>query len=164
MNMAKLKGVEIAKCPNCKAAVGDENPHPWCIECGEPLPNEIKALIPHLAKPQGEVSATPSEQSHSRPAPTDGLVTALNFIGWVNLIASLILGFYIWSSFGSAEVVAGTYYPYREKVTNYTAIGAGIAVIAQGFIVLVFCLAIARILEHVSAIRNSLVSKQEKGS
>jgi hypothetical protein len=95
-------------------------------------------------------------------AKNDGLVSALNFIGWANLIASIILGFYIWSSFGSAEVVMGTYYPYREKATNPAAIGAGIAVIAQGFIVLIFCLAISRILEHVSAIRSHIVSDQEK--
>lgn len=158
--MAKPEGVEIAKCPSCNAAIGDQNPYSWCIECGEPLTDEIKAWIPHLAKPQGESSAVSSEQSRPRPAASDSLVSALNFIGWANLIASVILAFYIWSSFGTVEVVSGVYVPYREKVTNPVAIGTGVAVIAQGIIVLVFCSAISRILEHVAAIRRELASKQ----
>lgn len=39
--MAKVYGVEIAKCPACGKSVGDENPYAWCLNCGEQLPKEI---------------------------------------------------------------------------------------------------------------------------
>jgi hypothetical protein len=158
--MGKPQGVKVANCPNCSTPIGDRHPHTWCIECGNPLPAAIQALITHDTQPESIMSDASSVASQQSLDSSNSLVSALNFIGYANLIASILLAIYVWSSFGSVEVVAGTYSTHTEKVTNPAAIGMGIALITQGVIVLIFCLAISRILSHVAEIHRSVVTKQ----
>lgn len=159
--MAQIQGVEIAKCSSCGKPIGDQNPYAWCVNCGEPLPEEVKGQIPRLSKPQSSASvaattASSKPQQFNQSQSGDGLVSAMQAIGWGNLIASVILAFIIFVNFGTAEVTRGSYYPYTEKATNPIAVGTSIGVVVQGIIVLVFCLSLARILEYVSDIRSRL--------
>lgn len=159
--MAQTQGTEIAKCLCCGKPIGDQNSNSWCLNCGEPLPEEVKAQIPHLAQSKGGAdiisNASPSTSKQIDPSQSgDGLVFAMQVIGWGNLIISVILAFIILVNFGTAEVTYGTYYPYTQKTTNPIALGTSIGVIVQGIIVLIFCLSLARILEYVSDIRRRL--------
>ena len=46
--MAKLEKVAIGSCPHCGKAIRSDHPYPWCAECGQSLPDEIKAKLPAL--------------------------------------------------------------------------------------------------------------------
>jgi membrane associated rhomboid family serine protease len=48
---------EIARCPACTRPVFADHPYAWCQECGEPLPEQIRALIPSQ---QWSATAPPS--------------------------------------------------------------------------------------------------------
>jgi len=146
--MAQIQGVEIAKCSSCREPIGNQNSATWCLNCGEPLPEEVKAQIPRLA---AFTTITTSKQQQTNQSQTsDGLVSAMHFIGWGNLIASVVLAFIILKNLGSAS--------------SPLAVGTIVGVIAQGIIVLVFCLTLARILENVANIRSRLekMSTEEK--
>ena len=59
--MAKPGGEIIAFCPKCNKSIDDQNPYAWCVECGEPLPPEVKAKIPLLV--EQEQQAKEKEQT-----------------------------------------------------------------------------------------------------
>src|SRR4051812_49422213 len=44
---------EVARCPACHHAIFDDHPYAWCKECGESLPQEIRALLPSQQGPTG---------------------------------------------------------------------------------------------------------------
>ena len=167
--MATTQGTIYGHCAKCSTPISDAQTFgSWCLKCAEPFPPEIKAQIPRLneslsgaSSKSNVTSSTP--QQFNQPQASGGLVSAMQAIGWTNLIASVILAFIIWVNFGTAEVTRGTYYPYTEKATNPIAVGTSIGVIVQGIIVLVFCLSLARILEYVSDIRSRLDQTLTKG-
>ncbi len=168
--MAETKGVVVAKCPNCSAPIRDDHPFTWCSKCDKKLPEEIKRLIPHLSQPQSAPtrSAVPSNPSASnvgstnsdlsrqlssrvQPNASASLITALKFIGWGNMIASIILAIYILANSNSS---------YSQQETNSIKFGLAVAIIVEGIIVLIFCSAISRILEYVADIRSQLAANR----
>jgi hypothetical protein len=159
--MATTQGTVYGHCAKCNTPISDAQTFgSWCLKCAEPFPPEIKAQIPRLNKSLSGASETSNAVSHvsqqfRQPQSSDGLVSAMQVIGWGNLIASVILAFIIFVNFGTAEVTRSTY-PYTEKATNPLAVGTSIGIIVQGVIVLIFCLSLARILEYVSDIRSRL--------
>ena len=62
--MANTVGEVVAFCPKCNNAIGEDNPYAWCLECGEPLPPEIKAKIRPLV--QREQQANESNKLRKR--------------------------------------------------------------------------------------------------
>jgi ribosomal protein L37E len=67
--MAKTEKVAVASCPHCGKSVWSDQPYPWCAECGQSLPNEIKAKLPQLPaapppKEQGEPLAVLGNAVH----------------------------------------------------------------------------------------------------
>lgn len=48
--MAKSYGAQIAKCLHCNKPIGNEHPYTWCIECGEPLSEDILSVLPKIQK------------------------------------------------------------------------------------------------------------------
>jgi hypothetical protein len=46
MKAKTLYGHQVATCPACGAAIGDEHPQVYCLKCAARLPSAILALIP----------------------------------------------------------------------------------------------------------------------
>jgi uncharacterized protein YbjQ (UPF0145 family) len=48
--MANAGKQQVARCPSpkCGKAIWIEHPYAWCQECGDPLPDDIKARLPKL--------------------------------------------------------------------------------------------------------------------
>jgi hypothetical protein len=69
--MAKASAEVITHCPNskCGKPIYSDHLYSWCIECGEPLPDNIQAQIPRLQESrEGAASVTSSQ-----PAPPERL-------------------------------------------------------------------------------------------
>lgn len=63
-------GTVITSCPHCREPIGEQHPYSWCAECGEPLPGEIKDLLPMVPKKEphgGETSAPPLHPEINAP-------------------------------------------------------------------------------------------------
>jgi len=56
--MPQTQKHEIARCPNpkCNKPIWDDHSYSWCAECGDPLPQNIKAQIPNLQKRAAEAA------------------------------------------------------------------------------------------------------------
>ena len=59
--MSTIYGSKVTDCPSCSTAIGSEHPYTWCAECGNPLPDAVRALIPSLV-----ASATAREDLATR--------------------------------------------------------------------------------------------------
>ena len=38
----------LGNCPKCGAIITDEHQYSWCDNCGEPLPSDLAARVPHV--------------------------------------------------------------------------------------------------------------------
>jgi Predicted membrane protein (DUF2127) len=47
---------DVGKCTKCGASISEAHPHSWCVQCGEPLPEDIRSRLPIL---MGLVAAAP---------------------------------------------------------------------------------------------------------
>lgn len=79
---------------------------------------------------------------------SNGWIKFLKGIAWVNLIVSIIAAICIFDEFGEAAITASKYYKYTTTEANWTAIGIGIGLIFESFLVLAFFMAIAYIAEQ----------------
>ena len=63
----------IANCPNpeCGEPIRVDHPYTWCSECGEPLPEEIKAQLPRARSIVVQESEV--DESHARAIGPDAL-------------------------------------------------------------------------------------------
>ncbi len=77
--MSKVEKQIVAHCsnPKCNKPVFSDHPYYWCIECGEPLSNDIKNLLPLLPKPQITAETTPAKTFND---PTASLRTGFNLL------------------------------------------------------------------------------------
>lgn len=90
--MARIYGVEIAKCSSCSKPIGDNNPYSWCVNCGNPLSEEVKAFIPSLAESQITVSETASTDATKANARPRGVEDSLSDWGGGFLAIGLVSG------------------------------------------------------------------------
>lgn len=61
--MSKIEKQTLAHCsnPKCNKPIFSDHSNSWCIECGEPLSNDIKNLLPLVPKTQITAEAAPSK-------------------------------------------------------------------------------------------------------
>ncbi len=81
---------------------------------------------------------------------------ALGAFAIIELISSIIMALYIWSTYGSINV--GIYYPVKEA--NPFAIGLGIGVIVQGVIIFIVISALKVMADDIAYIKG-LSEKQD---
>ena len=111
--MGKPYGAEVATCPNCRKPVGNRHPYTWCVECGEPLPEQIKALIPELAESVSQPGSTSPERTQVR-APDRGPILPRLWSGEVPLAQA----FWIWGFCLGGLFLFGVSIPFTFRATG----------------------------------------------
>lgn len=73
--MAKASAEVIAHCPNpkCGKPIYSDHTNPWCIECGETLPDNVQEQIPHLREFRARASTVRSGPVEPRAVDAAGL-------------------------------------------------------------------------------------------
>jgi hypothetical protein len=73
--MAKSSAEVITHCPSpkCGKPIYSDHTNPWCIECGEPLPDNIQEQIPQLREFRARASAARSGPVKTRTVDAAGL-------------------------------------------------------------------------------------------
>ncbi len=92
---------KIAQCPNpkCGKAIWSDHLNSWCIECGEPLPEPIRSLVPHLQQLKAEagrerasLSVASDDGYRSTYKTARGMAELMSSIGWLSVaVAGVIL-------------------------------------------------------------------------
>ncbi|MEJ7577575.1 MAG: hypothetical protein WKF74_11285 [Pyrinomonadaceae bacterium] len=184
--MAKVKGVKVAECPKCHTPIGDKHSNTWCTECGNPLPPEIKILLPELPqlyktnvpKPAEEnpqsiqpQTAQASQVTSIVPNPNYADTSSINFlraIGWIDLVVGIIAAIIIFAN--ATKTAPGEYLPYTrvqladKEVTDPFAIALAVAVAFQGITAAILFSVIASLAENVIAIRKQVTTHKENTS
>jgi hypothetical protein len=73
--MAKTSAEVITHCPHqkCGKPIYSDHINPWCIECGEPLPDNIQEQIPQLREFREKASVARSSPPEPRAVDAAGL-------------------------------------------------------------------------------------------
>jgi hypothetical protein len=140
---------EVAKCPKCGKSIDETHENSWCTECGEPLPEGIKSLLPKLvalraassAVASGDDSASANTQSSSpivnRYRDAYRVGAALVGVGnAIKLVGAVLAGIIVLGSmssanspFGSGALVPGI---FLAAVVGVLCWVCGVMVAAQG--------------------------------
>ncbi len=128
------------KCENCGSEV--DSSHATCWKCGTG-----KDGSPPADKPKSEESRPKTLVTQSSAEPS-AFASALRLCGVINLVASLIGGYIIWSNAPSS------YYTFSGSSGYY--FGLAMAVVLQGIFFFVFFNVVAEIAETLKAILHKL--------
>lgn len=73
--MAKASAEVMTHCPNpeCGKPIYSDHTNPWCIECGETLPDEVQEQIPQLREFRARASIAQSSLVEPRAVDAAGL-------------------------------------------------------------------------------------------
>jgi hypothetical protein len=83
---------ELARCPNpkCGKPIWDDHPYSWCAECGEPLPEGIRAQIPQLQRLAAEVAQERARRAAQAGAPPARFPLASALVGLFRVLAVVV--------------------------------------------------------------------------
>ena len=125
-----------------------------CNECYKKQSPEKQAEIQQQVAQSNAVTVNTSNESGS------GSIVTLKVFAWFDLVAGIIGGFWIFSTYGSTIVTRGSgLYSYPETVANPVGIAIGIGIILQGLFACAFFLVVASIAENLIAIRKNTIAK-----
>lgn len=69
----------VGNCPKCGAVITDEHQYSWCSKCGEPIPADLAARVPHVQalRAQTQVASTAAAKPPAPPE-TRVVITDIN--------------------------------------------------------------------------------------
>jgi DNA-directed RNA polymerase subunit RPC12/RpoP len=63
---------EVGRCHHCGTPIWSDHPYAWCSECGERLPDDIKAAFPRAQSPRAETGTALEVEGKAVPCPICG--------------------------------------------------------------------------------------------
>ena len=82
----------VGNCPKCSKAIDETHENSWCTNCGEPLPEDIKAKLPTVAALLASRSNSSTDTAPiANPGPQQG--DSRLSIGLLGLVAGAAIGF-----------------------------------------------------------------------
>ena len=113
-------------------------------------------MCPNCNKPnrRNAVRCSACGANLTKDAQRNGLVGALKFFAWLDLISSICGAIWIWSQF--SKLTTSDVFGFPGTTINPVGIGIGIGILFQGILGFVLFLTVASIAENVIEIRKKL--------